>query len=274
MSDIGKARVDLAGVPETMLWPLWNRAAEHGRADRLIDDPMAADLAARIDYDFAAMFGRPSVFHAIRARYCDDLIRRHLARHPQAAVVSLGEGLETQYWRVGYRGPAWVTVDVPKAIAVREQLLPPAPHAIPVARSALDPAWMDAVPETTAPPFVTAAGLLMYFQEAEVRDLLRRVAVRFPGATVFFDTVPPYFSRRTLKGFKVTPRYQAPPMPWGISFAAIPAFAVDCGLRLDSVRTFAEPFSSRTPVLQLASKLPFVRDAFAPCLVCCVGDRV
>ena len=33
--------VELDGVPETMLWPLWNRGVEHGRDDRLIDDPLA-----------------------------------------------------------------------------------------------------------------------------------------------------------------------------------------------------------------------------------------
>ena len=70
--------VDLSGVPEAMLWTLWNRAAETRRKDRLLDDPMAADLVARLDYDFAGRFGRPSAFHPIRARVCDDLVRAYL----------------------------------------------------------------------------------------------------------------------------------------------------------------------------------------------------
>ena len=66
-----KTAVHLSGVPETLLWPLWNRAAETRRPDRLIVDPMAADLVDRIDYDFAAHFGRPNAFHGIRARMGD-----------------------------------------------------------------------------------------------------------------------------------------------------------------------------------------------------------
>ena len=72
--------ITLDGVPETMLWPLWNRAAEMKRTDRLLEDPMAAELVERIDYDFLGHCGKPTAFHLIRARVCDDLIRNYLAR--------------------------------------------------------------------------------------------------------------------------------------------------------------------------------------------------
>ena len=51
--------VDLSGVPETMLWPLWNRAAEMRRADRLIDDPKGFETS------MAVMVHGP--YHLIRA---------------------------------------------------------------------------------------------------------------------------------------------------------------------------------------------------------------
>ena len=40
-------KVDLSGVPETMLWPLWNRGMEARRSDRVLDDPMSVDLLDR-----------------------------------------------------------------------------------------------------------------------------------------------------------------------------------------------------------------------------------
>ena len=56
----GRIAISLDGVPETMLWPLWHRVglAETGRVPReeLLDDPRAADLLRRINYDFVGRF--------------------------------------------------------------------------------------------------------------------------------------------------------------------------------------------------------------------------
>lgn len=43
----------LTGVPETMLWGLYNRAAEARRPDALIVDPWAIHIADAIQYDYA-----------------------------------------------------------------------------------------------------------------------------------------------------------------------------------------------------------------------------
>ena len=260
MTGESKTRIDLTGVPETMLWPLWNRAAEARRHDRLIDDPLSAELVDRLDYDLRRRFGRPSVYHAVRARVSDDLIRDYLERKgSDAVVVALGEGLETQLWRIGDKTPKWVSVDVPEAVAVRQGLLPASDSQSLVACSALDDDWMDAVPKETA-PLITAAGLLMYFEEADVRDLLSRIANRFPGAELFFDTIPPFFAKKTLKGFKVTKHYTAPRMPWGIRIIDIPEFVRSIpGWDVVSVRSYGEPFPHRTPVYNWLSRLPGLR---------------
>lgn len=262
------AAVDLTGVPETMLWPLWHRAAEMGRRDRLIDDPMAADLVARIDYDFAGRFGKPNVAHAVRARVCDDLIRAYLKRtEGDPVVVALGDGLETQFWRVDDGRVRWFSVDLPEAVETRRRLLPRHPRAALIQASALDPGWMDGIPDGP-PPFISAAGLLMYFEEGSVKDLLERLAARFGGAEVFFDTIPPYFSRKTMRGFKVTPAYTAPPMPWGISVDDIPDFIARIpALDVLRVQTYADPFPRRMRLYKFLSLIAFIRNRLAPGLV-------
>lgn len=267
MAENSQVWVDLAGVPETMLWPLWNRAAEHARADRLIDDPMAADLVARIDYDFAAKFGKPSVLHVIRARVGDDLILKYLQAEPAGTVVALGEGLETQFWRAGNDSVRWVSVDLPEAIEARRSLLPDDPRAHLVSCSALDSRWMNEVP-ISPPPFISAAGLLMYFTERDVLTLLSGIARRFPGAQLYFDTIPPWLSRKTLRGLRVTRTYTAPPMPWGIRFGTIRQFveSVD-GVSVVTSRTFAEPFPQRMKMFRLLAAIPPARDRFAPALI-------
>jgi hypothetical protein len=67
---------------------------------------------------------------------------------------------------------------------------------------------------------VTAQGLFMYFQPADVHGLLRACADRFPRATMVFDGVPPWFSARTLRGeMRTRQGYRAPPMPWSVDAA-------------------------------------------------------
>lgn len=263
-----RASVTLSGVPETMLWTLWNRAAEMRRKDRLIEDPLAVELVDRLDYDFLGHFGKPSVFHPIRARVCDDLIREHTLQDDRnRVVVSLGEGLETQAWRVGDLDIHWITVDVPEAINLRKKLLPVRANSKTLGLSALDFSWMDSVPKD-ARPFISANGLLMYFEEVQVRNLLTRIAERFPGGAVFFDVIPPYFSEKTMEGFAVTKTYTAPPMPWGVTLGDVPKFIASIpGLRLASVQSYAKPFPMRTLLYAILSYIPTIEARYAGGLV-------
>jgi O-methyltransferase involved in polyketide biosynthesis len=52
-----------------------------------------------------------------RARGAAARRRRFLAANPDGTVVALGEGLETQFWRVDNGRVRWLTVDLPETIA-------------------------------------------------------------------------------------------------------------------------------------------------------------
>jgi O-methyltransferase involved in polyketide biosynthesis len=215
-------RVDLGGVPETLLWTLWYRAGEARRPDAVIDDPRAVELVAQIEYPFAERFGSAdgpqAQWQALRARTFDDEVRRFAERCPGGQVVALGEGLETGYWRVGAErlGLRWLTVDLPETIEVRRGLLgedPPERRLL--ACSATDERWLEEV-DAARGALVTAQGLLMYLQRDEIDALFRAIGARLPGATVVFDTAPRWFATLARRGLLRTPAgYTAPPMPWG-----------------------------------------------------------
>ena len=208
--------VSLAGVPETMLWTLHNRASEAQRDDARLSDPEAVRIYQSIDYDFERSFGRPDGSHAERSRVFDAAVRPWMAAHPGGTVVELGCGLETQFYRCDDGKVRWVCVDVPEAIEVRERFLSASDRCRHVARSALDPTWMDEV-ESDGPVFVTAQGLLMYFEASQVCSLVRTIMERFDDVELMFDAIPRWFSRKTMRGMNKTRHYQTPPMPWGIN---------------------------------------------------------
>jgi O-methyltransferase involved in polyketide biosynthesis len=215
-------RPGLDGVPETLLWTLYLRAAEARRPDAVLSDPKAVELVESLDYPFERQFGAADLgqWQALRALCFDQQIQRFLDEHPDGTVVALGEGLETQFWRVDNGRMQWVTVDVPEAVQLRERMLPArSDRQRMIACSALDEAWMDRV-DPARGLLVTAQGLLMYFRPDQVHHLLSTCADRFPGATMVFDSVPPKFSAKTLRGeVRLGQGYRAPPMPWSVDAA-------------------------------------------------------
>ncbi|MCV4340936.1 class I SAM-dependent methyltransferase [Pseudomonas capsici] len=262
---------NLSGVPETMLMTVWNRAAFSQGPDPLLEDPVLLGLIDRIEYDFRSHFGRPNATHAIRSRYADERVRDFLERHPHGTVVALGEGLETQFWRVDNGRVNWISVDLPEAIDTRRDLLPMHSRNHLLACSALDTKWLEQVAQQSeGPVFVTAAGLLMYFQQAEVLRLLQEMVKTLRQGELFFDCIPPWFSRKTLKGLHLTSNYKTPPMPFGIALGDLHEFVNQVpGLELLEDKTYAEPWPRYMRVLALLSHVPPLRQRFAPGLVHC-----
>jgi O-methyltransferase involved in polyketide biosynthesis len=212
----GAITPNLAGVSETMLWSLHNRASEARRSDSMLVDPDSVRIHEAIDYDFPGHFGDPVGSLAMRAAAIDRALRLWIERHPDGFIISLGEGLETQVRRVDNGRMRWLSVDLPDAIRLRERFLPPTDRFRHIAVSALDTAWMDAV-DPGVDVFIVAQGLLMYLEQEAVRQLLSDIADRFPSVEMVFDVVPRWFSRLTLLGLRQTPHYQLPAMPWGIN---------------------------------------------------------
>ncbi|TKD14458.1 hypothetical protein FBT96_18210 [Rhodobacter capsulatus] len=139
--------------------------------------------------------------------------------------------------------------------------MPDHPRLTELPLSALEPAVFEAV-DPARGPFVTAAGLVMYFTAAETLDLLRRIG-RHRGPTpaeIFFDTIPHWFSRRTRKGMVVDKDYTAPQRPFALARREVP------GLSLVSAIGYGEAFPERSRLIARLGRLPVVRD-MAPLLI-------
>ncbi len=208
----------LTDVPETMLWTLHNRASEAMRSDGCIEDPKCISIYQAIDYDYQRSFGKPDGSHGVRSQLFDKHVRKFIHKNPNAVIVNLGEGLETQRFRI--KSPdsvLWLSVDLPDAIAMRERFITPDDQHRHISKSVLDSSWFDDVPEGR-PVFITAQGLFMYFTPEQLRPLFHAMAQRFAGAKLMFDYLNVYFSQKSIseKGWMKTPYYRTPPMPWGI----------------------------------------------------------
>jgi len=185
-----RTKVELTGVPETALWNLYQRAS--ATRARYLDDPRAVEVLARLDYPFQRFDlpyrGLAARLHAQRVRTLDAALRHVLAGAPDATVVALGEGFETQFWRVDDGRLRWLSLDLPDVAVVRRTVLPDGPRNRTLAGSADDAAWTAHV-DRERPLIITAQGLLPYFERDEVHRLFSTWSQLLPGGWLLFDAV-------------------------------------------------------------------------------------
>lgn len=206
----------LEGVARTALWTLHCRASYAARG--VLEDPEAERIAAGLDAQLLARLGPPNRCFADRAAHFDAALRRYLAAHPEAPVVSLGEGLETQRFRVQGYG-RWTSVDLPEVLAVRERFIAADVNHTHIAGSATDHArWWPALGE--GPAFVVAQGLFMYLDERDVSALVEALADRGEVGLVF-DVVPPWLSALSRFRPPMSRGLRVPRMPWGTDGAGL-----------------------------------------------------
>jgi O-methyltransferase involved in polyketide biosynthesis len=184
-------QAELGLVQQTLFFPLVARARETERKRPLLLDPKAAELMRRIDFN-AATFdqGVAATLVVLRTMIFDWWVCQFLAGHPGGTVVELGTGLNTRFERTDNGSVHWIDLDLPDTIALRRRFFDDTGRRRMLAASLLDEDWLTAVERLPGPYFFVSDGVLTYLREDEVTAFLARIAARFPGAMLAFDTYP------------------------------------------------------------------------------------
>ena len=125
-----KIRIEKGSVQETLIIPLFARKKCTDKFPRLYSDPVAAEICDRLDYDFSELDRKYEStayeFGVMEAalRQMDMMweIEDYNAFHPEASIVCLGCGLDTDPRRCGSKGNRIYNIDFPDVIAAREEL--------------------------------------------------------------------------------------------------------------------------------------------------------
>lgn len=177
-------------MEETLYLTLCGRALDSRSSNPFLGDTMSDEIAGQIGYDLAKFPMAPSKTFdiAVRAKILDEVVRRFVARHPDAVVLELGAGLDPRISRVEPPSSvSWYDVDFAEVIKVRQQVMPFRPNVHGIAADVTDPRWLDDVP-TDRPAVIVADGLVAFIAEADFTALLNRLTSHFPGGEVAFNT--------------------------------------------------------------------------------------
>ena len=189
-----KYKIKKNTVQETLILPLYSRKLCTELYPNLYRDETAVHLLDLIDYDFSEAeknshslmqrFGALEV--AMRQSDLAFEVQAYLKKHPSAAVVNLGCGLDNT-GRACDNGRCKIyNLDFPDVIALRQQLLPAGEREENIPCDLKDSAWFDRIDASGGAVFF-ASGVFYYFLSEQVKGLVLKMANVFPGGVLVFD---------------------------------------------------------------------------------------
>jgi O-methyltransferase involved in polyketide biosynthesis len=209
-------KVNLTGVPETLFITLRIRAIETVRSDAAVKDPYAVKILEQIEFDNSPKNRVSAASQAgtiARTIILDKIINDFLTGNPQGIIVNLGCGLDARCKRLPLNGSQWFDIDVKETVEVRKHFFEETHSYKMISKSMFDYSWMDAIPKDRPVLFISE-GVMMYFEEKDIKPLFCKIAGRFAFAELAFDTISRW-AERNHKRHPDVKKYNAP-FKWGI----------------------------------------------------------
>ena len=185
-------KLDFHDVEATLLIALWARAKFSREYPSIFNDEKAIALVDRLDYDFSANEAAWRLEGALvivaRATQLDNLVRTYIGQHPQASVINIGAGLDTAFYRVDNGSIRWYDLDLPDVIEARRRVLPEPERTAYLSTSLFDAQWCSDVTDTNNGVFLSAGGVLEWFDEVQVKRFFPWLADHFPHAEIALNS--------------------------------------------------------------------------------------
>jgi len=181
-------------VEQTLAIPLWSRAIAAKKLPQILPDHDAVRILKQMGEKRP-----PTVFYHLECAALAGAIRQYdfsceissyLDQHPSAVIVELGAGLSCLRKQMKIEDNDWINIDLPDVIACREKYIETGRREKNIAFDLTDHRWMDEISFRKEDGAIfLAGGVLHYLSYQDVKDLIREMAERFPGAAFVFDFV-------------------------------------------------------------------------------------
>lgn len=251
-------KIKLEGVQETLLIPLVARAKETQRKKPRIEDRKAVEILSKIECDTDKYDGGMSYQGVVaRTMILDRETQKFVDKNPNAICISIGCGLDTRYHRIKHSKITWYNLDFPEVIDLRKQLLFEGKNVKYIAKSALDISWVDEVEYNGEPVLILLEGLLMYFTEAEVMQLLCMLKNHFLNCRILAEIMHPFVAGRT-KNHDTVKKTNAS-FHWGIKSGK--EMEVLCeGLKFKQEWNLFDELKNQGIGYRISAAIPFIRN--------------
>ena len=251
-------KVKLEGVQETLLIPLVARAHETKEKNPRVVDYYAVEMISKIDCDWKKFQKNGSNQGVIaRTMILDREVQQFINENPHAVCISIGCGLDTRYHRLKHKGVKWYNLDFSEVISLRKKLLFEGKNVKYIAKSALDISWPDEVIEKGIPILIILEGILMYFTESEVIQLMYIIKNHFPNAKILAEVMNPFIATQTKHHDTV--KLTSAVFKWGIESGK--SMEKLChGLQFEKEWNLFDELTDQGILFKLCAAIPFIKN--------------
>ncbi|MCM1223443.1 MAG: class I SAM-dependent methyltransferase [Lachnospiraceae bacterium] len=188
-------KVQIQGVPETMLQTLYARAAYSRQKNAKFHDDRAERIVSRIDYDFSFAKNDIAMSKGVIARtiLLDRMAGDFIRENPECTVINIACGMDTRAYRLNIdESVCWYNIDLPETIEVRRLFLEEEGHISMIAKSAMDESWVEMIEKPKGRVLVVIEGLTMYLSKQDVKKILSIINKAFSSAEVIMEVMNPW----------------------------------------------------------------------------------
>lgn len=253
-----KEKVNVTGVPETMIQTLYARAKESMKPNPKIKDDMAAEIVSQLDYDFSNADKDSAMSSGVIARtiVLDEMVGKYLAKHPKTVVVNIACGMDTRCYRMKGKYLRWYNVDLPETMEIRKRFLTENDPVYQIAKSAMDSSYTDDIAYNKENVLVVIEGLSMYLHENDIRQIFSIIEKTYSKAAVMIETMSPFIvnhvKEKSIEGSNAK-------FTWGVKNGKelqklVPAFSWKRDVSL------VEGMKVLMPVYHLIGRIPIARN--------------
>ena len=187
-------KVNISGVPETMLQTVYARSVHSKKTEHKFYDKKAVEIVAQLDYDFSNAEKDAAMSNGVIARtiLLDRMVGDFINRNPNATIVNIACGLDTRFYRVDNGKIHWYNIDLPETIDLRRKFLDEDGRVSMISCSAMNEKWADKIENPKDKTLVIIEGLTMYLNENDVHQILSIIDRRFKNVEIIMETMNPF----------------------------------------------------------------------------------
>lgn len=247
-------KINVKGVPETMIQTLYARAKETSQKNPKIKDEMAVSIVKQLDYDFSQADQDKTMRSGVIARtiVLDKMVEEYLDKHENTIVINIACGLDTRCYRMKGKYIRWYNLDLPETMNIRKQFLKETGPIYQIAKSAMDESYRDNIQYHGENILVIIEGLTMYLSENDIKKMFS--IIDFKNSTVMVEVMVPFvvkhIKEKSIEGSHAK-------FTWGIKNGKelekfLPTFSFLTEVSL------VEGMKKLMPIYHVLGKIPFV----------------
>ena len=263
-------KINITGVPETMLQTLYARASYSKRPEHKFYDAKAVEMISRMDYDFTNAGKDALMSNGVIARtiLLDRMVGDFIRENPDGTVVNIACGLDMRCYRLDNGKIYWYNLDLPETIEIRRRFVQEDGRFSMIAGSAMDVSWAGEI-ETHGKVLVVIEGLTMYLSESDVRKILSVITGKFGQTEIIMETMSPFVVKHVKE--KSIDASQAK-FTWGVkSGKELERFSP--AIRWIKDVSLAEGMVQMIPAYKLVAWIPAIRNISNKLTVLEIGER-